>query len=334
MFDDKKIIEDKPERYIASSTGNRNGYVIFRIGQKYKGLAGLKGFQIHMQREAKTLNADKELSHHNIVLVGSKDVYEDSKKYLKDTFVAKNSNVGYSLLLTASPQFFSNMPQDEMDLWLECNVNYLKDQFGDNCVYAVAHMDETTPHIHTLIIPKKWNNRSNKWTLQGYTYFDGKAKLQAFQESYAVAIRKEFKQLKRGIKFSSAKHIDIKKFYSIVNTDIKDMSLDDLKEHTKNEQLVKMQMKFMQETLNKFEIRNRKTNDENIGLSLENKKLISNLKDINNDFENHTKAVDQMCRIHSIDRSEFKAILDYVVKEQTNNITSSKHDLKQVLKKI
>lgn len=330
----EKIIEDKKEKVINSSVGSRNGYVIFRIGQKYKGLAGLKGFQIHMQREAKTDNADKELSHDNIVLIGSKNVYDDCKEYLKDTFVAKNSNVGYSLLLTASPQFFKNMPDFERDLWYQTNINYLIEQFGDNCVYATVHVDESTPHIHALIIPKQFNDRSKKYTLQGYKYFDGKEKLQNFQDSYATAIRKEFKQLKRGIKFSSAKHIDIKKFYSIVNTDIKDMSLDDLKEHTKNEQLIKMQMKFMQETLNKFETKNKKFQEANAELSTDNKKLVSKLKDLSNDFENHSKAVDQMCRIHSIDKTEFKAILDYVVKEQTNSIKATKHDLKQALKKI
>jgi len=336
MFGDgvKNNIEKMDDKYSAGNIGTRSGYSIIRLGQKLKNLSGIKGFEIHMERQRETLNADKELTHHNIILIGSQNVYEDVKDYLGDTFIAKNSNVGYNMLLTASPQFFKNMPTGELDEWMELSVNYLKDQFGENCVYAVCHMDETSPHIHALIVPKMWNERSQKMTLQGYKYFDGAVKLRGYQTSYSEAVRKKFTMLKRGRMYSKAKHIDIKKFYSIVNSSVDNLSLDELKVHTKNEELINIKMKFMQQTLNNFELKNKKIKDTNEVLSTDNEKLKANLKDMQKDFVNYNKAVEQMCRIHGINKSEFKAILEYVVKEQTNSITPTKHDLKQSLKKI
>lgn len=48
-----------------------------------------------------------------------------------------------------------DIPKDfDFEQWKKENVEWLQSYFGkDNVVSAVLHMDETTPHIHAVVIP-------------------------------------------------------------------------------------------------------------------------------------------------------------------------------------
>ncbi len=43
--------------------------------------------------------------------------------------------------------------RDEYERWVELNVRWLKDTFGDRLVSVIEHMDEEHPHIHAFILP-------------------------------------------------------------------------------------------------------------------------------------------------------------------------------------
>lgn len=43
--------------------------------------------------------------------------------------------------------------REEYERWVELNVRWLKDTFGDQLVSVIAHVDEEYPHIHAFILP-------------------------------------------------------------------------------------------------------------------------------------------------------------------------------------
>ena len=78
-----------------------------------------------------------------------------------------------------------------------------KDTYGeDNVKSAVLHLDESTPHIHSFIVPVK--DRKLKF----YEFGDGPKNLSEKQTSYASYVYDL--GLERGVKHSNATHQDIK----------------------------------------------------------------------------------------------------------------------------
>ena len=96
------------------------------------------------------------------------------------------------------------------EAWKKENVKWLQDTFGkDNVVSAVLHKDETTPHIHAIVIPIV-NGRLNARHFTG-----GKRVLSEMQTSYGKYMERV--GLERGLKFSQADHTDISRYYAALN---------------------------------------------------------------------------------------------------------------------
>ncbi|MGP9572795.1 MobV family relaxase [Halomonas sp. AOP5-CZ2-32] len=113
---------------------------------------------------------DPERTHLNQHLVKTAEtVPEAVQKRISEAGVKlpKNANVvAQELVLGASPEYFrpSYHPEDpngkgkyepeRLEAWKEKTMNWLKDRFGEkNIVDAVLHLDETTPHIHAMVLP-------------------------------------------------------------------------------------------------------------------------------------------------------------------------------------
>lgn len=102
-------------------------------------------------------------------------------------------------------------PEDfrDVDAWAQANIKWLEDTFGkENVATAVLHMDESSPHIHALIIPMKDGK------LQGSKMVGGIPGMRSKQNSYAEAMS-QF-GLERGVPYSKATHEDIQEFYGRV----------------------------------------------------------------------------------------------------------------------
>lgn len=199
------------------NTGQVTGvlYAVFRVDtKKFKTLTEIKAYEKHVEREQETLNADPELTKFNRILIGTSDVFGDAKRYIEGIKLRKNAVIGNNLILTASPEYFKNITDDEKEQWVQRNIKFLKDHYGTNCTYATLHADETTLHIHALIIPRFKDVNKNKYVLASNRYFDGPRKLAEWQDAYSEAMN-EF-NLNRGIRFSKAKHVKIRQFYSLI----------------------------------------------------------------------------------------------------------------------
>lgn len=108
-------------------------------------------------------------SDRNEVLHGSGDVLKDVKQAETTIEVRghkRDTDSPYlTLVIGASPEFFrpkGGPPGSEIETkedaarlkaWKDRNLAFLKERFGNDLVSVVYHGDETTPHIHAVIIP-------------------------------------------------------------------------------------------------------------------------------------------------------------------------------------
>lgn len=183
----------------------------------------------HNYRVSKVTNADCTLRNANEELVklppnsnGQTTTYKDafrarlqSLDYHKTHKLRRDSVLAYDILLT-----FSRDARDHMDIdkWKEDNVKWLQDtfnrdkeKFGDNVLSVVCHADECgNYHCHAFVIPV-----DERGHICASSFTDGPTAMRKLQDSYAKAM--ESHGLERGVKGSSAKHQDIKKFYTKLN---------------------------------------------------------------------------------------------------------------------
>ena len=80
-----------------------------------------------------------------------------------------------------------------MPAWSQASIDWVKKTFGDNIIDAQLHLDETTPHIHTFVIPLDDKGKLNARAFLGGT----RDRMVELQTSYAEAV-KSF-GLERGI---------------------------------------------------------------------------------------------------------------------------------------
>ncbi|WP_201800908.1 MobV family relaxase, partial [Dulcicalothrix desertica] len=211
---------------------------IMRVG-KLKSLGSVGGSEKHTARLQDTPNADPYKE--NIRLIGESDDPELEKIVLSKIAdhtkhkPRKDAVLCSEIFLSASPEFFRpHDPSkagewDEELMWDFANASskWLQDNFGDKCVRAELHLDESTPHIHAYIVPinDKTKQLSHKEMFGG----DGRQasiKLSKFQDSYAHALAPL--GIERGVKGSKATHTKVKEYYSSVNSEPLTLELDRL----------------------------------------------------------------------------------------------------------
>ena len=118
--------------------------------------------------------------------------------------------------------------EGRLDEWCADNLKYFADLFGkENIVAAHLHRDEETPHIHITLVPiVKGERKRRKREEQAKKRYRKKPtdtvrlcaddimsrlKLKAYQDSYAVAMKKY--GLQRGVDGSEARHVSTQQYY-------------------------------------------------------------------------------------------------------------------------
>lgn len=291
-------------------------YCIFRVGEKYKDIKAIKGFEGHMIRTFYTPNADENKILKNEILVGNKDIVADVENYIKGIKLRKNGVIARDLLLTASPQFFKNKSYGFIKKWINSNIAFLQTQFGDNLRFAVVHLDETTPHIHALIVPKFENTRGKeKYKLSNSLYFDGREKLSEWQDLYSQHIQSEFKSLNRGVKSSKARHVKIKQYYTLVNAKLDEKDMSSVLAKASNSLLLERQVKALQELLK--ENLKKENNSEQL------KNMVDQLKEDKEIYKETIKAMSQAYKISQ------ESIIN-IVKSVENKVKENEKGIERV----
>ncbi|MBD2450493.1 plasmid recombination protein [Nostoc sp. FACHB-152] len=207
-------------------------YAIARLKKLKR--SNITGSASHTARERETPNADP--TKENIRFIGSLD----SEERLEDLVLAKITEheqkrkirtdgvYCVEFLLSASPSYFrpdcptqaGYYEPQKLNDWLEATHQWLADEYGERIVRAELHLDEATPHIHAYFVPL-----DDEGQLRCSHFFDGRQKIQQFQDSYSQRMRSV--GLERGLKGSRAQHLDIKDFYRIVEQG-RDLDVDTL----------------------------------------------------------------------------------------------------------
>jgi len=299
--------------------GNNHFYAIFRIDEKYKSLNSIKGFERHMERKKETLNADTSIE--NEILIGSGNVTDDVNQYIKDVKLRKNSVIARGLLITASPNFFKGLIPQELEAWKEENIRFLKKNYGDNCVYATLHKDESTWHIHALIVPKFINEKTKLPILSNTRYFDGIDKMRAWQDNYAEHIRDTFKQLNRGIKYSKAKHLKLKQYYALINQQVREKDIVQLTAKAISTEFLNIKLKAVEKTLEVYKKYNSKNSLDKVTALEESKTLLKEVESLNKSQENYKETISIL--------SEKYKIPQYVVKDIEKDLAKTNTLIKE-----
>ncbi len=190
-------------------------FAIARVA-KVKSLGSLSGLSRHHMRTAPTPNADPKAPETIRVLVGGANPYQEVKARLPEK-VRKNGVLAMEHLLTASPEYFrpsnpaaaGTYDKKRMEEWAAKAVEFLQERYGDNLASAVLHLDEATPHIQAMVVPKREDGK-----LDAAKLFNPEA-LRRLQDDYADKMRPL--GLERGIEGSRAKHERVKAHYGRVN---------------------------------------------------------------------------------------------------------------------
>ena len=117
------------------------------------------------------------------------------------------------IMVTASPEFTT--AGGDIEGYLAKASDWLIDKFGrENVASITVHRDETTPHLHALVVPITRDGRlSAKDTL------GGREKLSALQTEFHEQVGAGFGLL-RGVSGSKATHQKLWTYYAQVNRPI------------------------------------------------------------------------------------------------------------------
>lgn len=295
-------------------------FTVFRVGDKFKNvynedtitIAELSKFDRHSNRKGKVPNANPELKHLNQILIGNENVEETVKMYLEGVKIRNNSVVAREIILSAGRGFWEKLSDEDRERWKETNIKFLKDNFGDNCVYAVLHMDETTPHIHALIVPVFYNEKRKVATLNNSFYFGDKGKLSAWQDKYTNILTDNFQNIfKRGIRGSKATHIDLKTFYALINENLDELNSEVVIAHAKENFINRKKVEELQNTLEEQEIKLQLIGE-----------IIKNNKELKDDVRLYEYTIKSLADKYNIPKNEVFKIMSN--KEKDDNKTKQR----------
>ena len=220
-------------------------YAIFRSETIYT-LNDLAQIGSHNKREKKAYNSNPdiklELTKNNIELVPLNSKYvkgfyeltkeyklehderkkterEDRKRTYSQMLDRSKNVVADELLFTASPGFFKNMSNRDIQKWANTCMEFVYKDLGykkEQVLHATVHMDEKTPHIHCVVIPlvRKLDKRTNteRYTISKKQYIRDNKHLSELQDNYWERLTNKGFKLERGIKGSDVEHQDIKEY--------------------------------------------------------------------------------------------------------------------------
>jgi len=199
--------------------------------KKLNSWSAISGSMNHTYRRNDTPNADPVRLGKNKVLIGETNNGETDIRKRLDQITSKprkNAVLAVECLLTASPEWFADKSEKQIQFWAKKNIEFLQQKFGkDNVIHAVIHRDETTPHIAAYIIPEV-SGKLNCRAILG-----GRDLMKNLQTDYAAAMSSM--KLNRGIEGSKAKHTSVKSFYTSIN-EIEKKAIQNLKNVSKVEQ--------------------------------------------------------------------------------------------------
>lgn len=275
-------------------------FVVLRIDRKYKTVDSIRGFEVHNLRKKEVLNANPEKTHLNRILIGSENVVEDVKRHIYGIKLRSNANIAIDMVLTVNHKFFEELPPGDLDKWIEANMDFLNENFGENVISCIAHFDEKSPHCHVLISPRFYNEKRKRYELSSNKYFGTRRQLQDLQTNYADHMHKTFNNLIRGVRGSKARHIDIKTYYALINEKLDTKDNSSILAHAKNNYLAEKRIRILENTLMQIQ------EDER------NKKLLNKIEQAETKSKEYKEITKEIINRFGIKKDDVIEIIDKI----------------------
>ena len=146
----------------------------------------------------------------------------------------------------------------------------------------------------------KIKNKKGEYILSNKHYFNGIEAYRGYQDTYSEAMKEHFKCLNRGVKYSKAKHLTIRQYYSLINKDLDTKDIAQTIAKAKNSELLEIKIKAIQKTLEVYKNYNSKNDLEKQAAILESKKLINDIEKIKDDKESYKKALSLISQSYKV----------------------------------
>ena len=165
-------------------------------------------------------NANLNLKDHNISIkkYDELNLSQSINKHLQECGIhkiRKDAVKAVEILCTASPEYFNgNEIDDKLMAFCGHAKEFINEQYGaENLISTDIHLDEKTPHIHFVVVPITKDGKLSAKTVCG-----NRKDYQKLQDDFSEKMKDL--GLQRGIKGSTAKHIEMKEFYGYLKTDL------------------------------------------------------------------------------------------------------------------
>lgn len=179
-------------------------YAILRFEKRKGGPASAieKHHERQKERYGSNPDIDQDRSHLNYHLIQPRLKYygeiqtriEKAQRENPKCKVRKDSVKFIDAIVTATPEFLAQLPEDRVRFYFEHALEFLKREVGEENIFsAVVHMDEHNPHMHVCFVPLTQDNRLSVKEVMG-----GRDKLIQWQDKFHDHMAAEFPTLERG----------------------------------------------------------------------------------------------------------------------------------------
>lgn len=216
----------------------------FAVLHVSKGKSQSGGLTAHIERKVKPKNCNVKLTKENIHKDYShlgKTLGQRADQVIKNSGITRKVRtdaVKFNPIIISGSHDQMKKIQEEgnLDKWTEDAFKLVKEEFGEENIISFAmHADETTPHVHAVIVPivpmeeaerveseqgikrKKKKKNPDKVRLSSKILFR-QENLVKLQDKVALKMMKWGFQ--RGIKGSRAKHEDLQVYYKRVSNPV------------------------------------------------------------------------------------------------------------------
>lgn len=182
--------------------------------EKIKSFTAINLSESHVYRFSYTPNANPKRTHFNRVLIGKSGLSRNIKRAFDKLEVKprKNAVLAMDCILSLSNDAFTC--KADINKFCEASKDFLDKTFKGRCISAVIHLDETTPHIHALILPLEKGD--GKWKLNARKIFS-KSTLSNYQKEYYKYMKSVFPTLSPPNFGSKLKHNKIASYYNQIH---------------------------------------------------------------------------------------------------------------------
>ena len=210
------------------------GFVVLHMEKAHGSDSGTTA---HIERFIIPKNADPTRTHLNRRLIEYPDGIKDRSAAIQQRLeeagltrkIGSNQVRAIRINVSGTHEDMKRIEEEgRLDEWCADNLKYFADTFGkENIVAAHLHRDEETPHIHVTLVPivkgERKRRKREEQTKKRYRKkptdtvrlcaddIMSRLKLKAYQDSYAVAMKKY--GLQRGVDGSEARHVSTQQYY-------------------------------------------------------------------------------------------------------------------------